>query len=234
MFLTRTLSARLAVLLALLGATLAAAPPSSGHTSHDHDLSTSSTETPLFLAHDEGLFDPIAAPFACGTEWSGTTRPGHGQNDWNLDFNRTSLVWPDRQHDQGQPLFAQSDGVATYIGWQVNAGTYLDIDYGDYAARYIHMVDDSIPFEVGTVVSQGDYIGQLGDTGNANGFSHLHLEYWDSRNFDDARIWTLKQNGQPQTEVTFDDNVVDPNEVIVSTNCVGAALEGGTPPVEPE
>ncbi|MEO0493211.1 MAG: S-layer homology domain-containing protein [Actinomycetota bacterium] len=240
MSLSRPLPARiavlLAVLLAVLGSLLAPAPTALAHGGHDDDdgdVSLSSADEPLFLAHDASLFDPIAAPFACGTEWSGGTRAGHGQNDWNLDFNRTSLVWPDRQHDLGQPLFAQADGVATYIGWQVNAGTYLDIDYGDYAARYIHMVDDSIPFEVGTVVSQGDFIGQLGDTGNTPGFAHLHLEYWDSRFFDDARIWTLKQNGQPQTEVTFDDNVVDPNEVIVSTNCVGAALEGGIPP-EPE
>ena len=195
MSLSRTLPARIAVLLAVLGTLLAPAPTALAHGGHDDELSTSSTDEPLFLAHDEGLFDPIAAPFACGTEWSGTTRPGHGQNDWNLDFNRTSLVWPDRQHDQFQPLYAQADGVATYIGYDADgAGTYLDIDYGDYAARYIHMVDDSIPFEVGTVVSQGDYIGQLGDTGNAVGFSHLHLEYWDSRFFDDARIWT------PQTE----------------------------------
>ncbi|MEM7143075.1 MAG: S-layer homology domain-containing protein [Actinomycetota bacterium] len=197
--------------IAVTAATLAFAPPAGGH--------------------DESQFAEIDAPFACGTEWAGGTRSGHGENNWNLDFNRTSLVWPDRQHDLGQPLYAQADGVATYLAVQSSAGTYLDIDYGDYGVRYIHLVDDSVPFGIGTEVKAGDFIGLLGDTGNAT-HAHLHLEYWDSRGFDDARIWTLRQAGQPQTEITFAGNVVDPGEVIVSTNCVGDALAGGIAPTE--
>ncbi len=193
---------------------------------------------PASAHHPVAEFEDIAAPFACGTEWSGGTRAGHGENNWNLDFNRTSLVWPDDDHDLGQPLFAQGDGTVTYIGWQVNAGTYLDVDYGDYAARYIHLVDDSVVHEVGDAVQQGDTIALLGDTGNTNGFAHLHLEYWDSRGHDDARIWELKQAGEGQTEITFDGNIIDPDEVIVSTNCVGDALTGGladeAPPVVPD
>ncbi|MEM9465540.1 MAG: S-layer homology domain-containing protein [Actinomycetota bacterium] len=221
--------------LTVVATTLAGAPAATAHESHDLDLEPlDSGGSPLFLAHDATLFDDIAAPFACGSEWSGQTRPGHGQNDWNLDFNRTSLDFgEDRQHDLGQPLFAQADGVVTYIGWQVNAGTYLDIDYGDYAARYIHLVDDSVVPEVGDAVTQGETIALLGDTGNTPGFAHLHLEYWDSRGFDAARIWELKQAGQPQTEVTFDGNVIDPGEVIVSSNCVGAALAAGDPSSAP-
>ncbi|MEM9204116.1 MAG: S-layer homology domain-containing protein [Actinomycetota bacterium] len=234
MFLTRFLFVRL---VALVGITALLAPATAhAHSGagHDHTIEPLSNP-PLFLEHDESVFEPIAAPFACGTEWSGTTRPGHGQNDWNLDFNRTSLNFGEnRQHDLGQPLFAQADGTVTYIGWHVNAGTYMDIDYGDYAARYIHLVDDSVVASLGAAVAQGDTIALLGDTGNTPGFAHLHLEYWDSRGFDDARIWTLKQAGQPQTEVTFNDNVVDPREVIVSTNCVGDALEAGDPGNVPE
>ena len=225
----RTVPVRILLVLAVLGATLASTSPATAHTSHDHEPADGPVDVPLFLAHDESLFEEIAAPFACGTEWSGGTRSGHGQNDWNLDFNRTSLDYGvNRQHDLGQPLFAQSDGTVTYIGWQVNAGTYLDIDYGDYGVRYIHLVDDSVVPALGDPVTQGETIALIGDTGNTPGFAHLHLEYWDSRGFDDARIWTLKQAGQPQTEVTFDGNVVDPDEVIVSSNCVGDALAAGS------
>ena len=225
---TRSLPVRLTAILVV--ASLAGMPSATAHGTHDiDDVPADDTGgVPLSPAHDETLFEEIAAPFACGTEWSGGTRPGHGQNDWNLDFNRTSLVWPDRQHDLGQPLFAQGDGVVTYIGWQINAGTYMDIDYGDYAARYIHLVDDSVVPPLGATVEQGELIALLGDTGNTPGFAHLHLEYWDSRGFESARIWELKQAGRPQTEVTFDGNVVDPREVIVSTNCVGDALAAGS------
>ena len=231
----RSVPVRIATALAVAGTALASTPSALAH-SGGHGLDPTSDGPPLLLEHDETLFENIAAPFACGTEWSGQTRPGHGQNDWNLDFNRTSLNFGEnRQHDLGQPLFAQADGTVTFIGWQVNAGTYLDIDYGDYAARYIHLVDDSVIPEVGDAVTQGETIALLGDTGNTPGFAHLHLEYWDSRGFDDARIFELKQAGQPQTEVTFDGNVIDPGEVVVSSNCVGEALIAGDPenaPVE--
>jgi hypothetical protein len=173
-------------------------------------------------AHTETDFQLLSAPFECDTEWVGGTRSGHGQNDWNLDINRTSLIWPDRQHDMGQPLLAQGDGVVAYVGLHVSAGTYLDIDYGDYTVRYVHLVHDSIPAGVnqrGDVVQTGDLIGLIGDTGNATGHAHLHLEYWDSREMEVAEGWRLRNAGYPQTEVTFDGNVIDPNEVFVSTNC---------------
>ncbi len=179
-------------------------------------------------AHTEADFQLLPAPFECDTEWVGGTRSGHGQNDWNLDINRTSLVWPDRQHDLGQPLLAQGDGVVAYVGLHVSAGTYLDIDYGDYTVRYVHLVHDSIPAGVdqrGDVVEQGDLIGLIGDTGNATGHAHLHLEYWDSREMEVAEGWRLRNAGYPQTEITFDGNVIDPQEVFVSTNCVDRPAE---------
>ena len=173
-------------------------------------------------AHTEADFQVLLAPFECDTEWVGGTRSGHGQNDWNLDINRTSLVWPDRQHDMGQPLLAQGDGVVAYVGLHASAGTYLDIDYGDYTVRYVHLVHDSIPVGVnqrGDVVQTGDLIGLIGDTGNATGHAHLHLEYWDSREMEVAEGWRLRNAGYPQTEITFNGNVIDPQEIFVSTNC---------------
>ena len=180
-------------------------------------------------AHDESEFQLLYAPFACGTEWSATSG-AHHSHPWNLDFNRTSLDYGEnRQHDLGQPLFAQGDGTVVRVDVHDNAGTYVEIDYGDYTVIYVHLVHGSPPADIhdGAPVTTGQLIGLIGDTGNATGFAHLHIEYFDSRGFDDAERWELKNAGQPQTEVTFNGNPVDPYEVIVSNNCVGEA--GGEP-----
>lgn len=176
-------------------------------------------------AHDESEFEIIYAPFECGSEWVAPFG-AHHSHPWNLDFNRTSLNYGEnRQHDLGQPLFAQGAGTVVRIASHVNAGTYVEIDYGDYTVVYVHLVHGSVAdgLVVGDTVTTGQFFAEIGDTGNATGFAHLHIEYFDSRGFDDTTSWQLKQEGQPQTEVTFNGNSVDPNEVIVSHNCFGEA-----------
>ena len=175
--------------------------------------------------HDESEFQVVYAPFECGSEWVAPFG-AHHSHPWNLDFNRTDLNWGEnRQHDLGQPLFAQGNGTVVRIAVHHNAGTYVEIDYGDYTVVYVHLVHDSVAdgVEVGAAVTTGQYFAQIGDTGNATGFAHLHIEYFDSRGFVDATSWELKNAGQPQTEVTFAGNSVDYNEAIVSNNCVGEA-----------
>lgn len=177
----------------------------------------------LAAADDSFNFAPIHAPFVCGSEWSGGTRPGHGLNDWNLDLNRTSRTYDDPQHDLGQPLLAQADGTIVWIGEHVSAGTYVEIDYGEITARYIHLVDGSVPdgLAVGSPVAEGQVFGLLGDTGNAT-HAHLHLEYFDSRDHDDARAWLLPDDNQIRIRMAGE--IIDPHEVFVSTNCDGEPL----------
>ena len=132
---------------------------------------------PPVQAHDESGFQLLYAPFACGTEWSATSG-AHHSHPWNLDFNRTSLDYgEDRQHDLGQPLFAQGNGTVVRVDVHGNAGTYVEIDYGDYTVIYVHLVHDSPPEGIvdGATVTTGQFIGLLGDTGNATGFAHLHI-----------------------------------------------------------
>lgn len=177
------------------------------------------------LAAADNSFDfaPIHAPFECGSEWHGGTRPGHGLNDWNLDLNRTSRTYSDPQHDLGQPLIAQADGTIVWIGWHVSAGTYVEIDYGEITVRYIHLVDGSVPdgLAIDSPVVEGQLFGLLGDTGNAT-HAHLHLEYFDSRDYDDARAWILPDANQIQIRMAGE--IIDPWEVFVSTNCGGDPL----------
>ena len=172
------------------------------------------------VAQEEPPLQTLRAPFTCGTEWSGGTRSGHGLNDWNLDINSTSRTYSDPNHALDHPLLAQANGTVVWIGWHYAAGTYVEIDYGDITARYIHVVDDSVPseLEIGSVVAQGDLFGLLGDSGNAT-HAHLHLEYFDSRDYEDSRAWVIPKSNQIQ--IAMDDNPIDPGEVFVSTNCDG-------------
>lgn len=180
----------------------------------------------------------MPAPFTCATEWQGTTYSGHGAHNWNLDLNRSG---DDTGTDLGQPILAQDDGVVVWFkasGYNNRAGTYIEIDYGDVTARYLHLVEGSIPdalAEIGASVDQGELIGLLGATGRASG-PHLHLEYWDSAEFDDTSRFELPS--PHQLPVVFDgvDMTATPGQpspVAVSTNCSGPFLgdpTGARPP----
>ena len=166
----------------------------------------------------------LVAPFVCGTEWSGTTRSGHGLNDWNLDLNRTSLVWPDTGHDLDQPVLAQGNGTVVWLeqdGYNSGAGAYAEVDYGDITVRYIHLVNYSIPphlAEIGASVRTGELIGLVGGTGNPT-HPHLHLEYWDSVGYPDAPRWKLPAANQIQ--ISMNGVTIEPGAAFVSTNCDG-------------
>lgn len=170
----------------------------------------------------------LVSPFRCGTAVDGSTYGGHGANNWNLDMGRAGLA---SEEDRGLPLFAQGDGTVVWFkqtGYNNRAGTYLEIDYGDVTARYVHLVESSIPPEVavsGARVTRGQLIGQVGDTGRASG-PHLHLEYWDSRDFVDTAWYQLPRGNQIPVFFAGVPQVATPGtptEPSVSTNCTGDA-----------
>jgi len=86
---------------------------------------------------------------------------------------------------KGWPVVAAADGVVTWIG---STCCYLALDHGNgYETWYIHLNNDSpgtddgaawgIAVAEGTVVSQGQLIGWVGDSGNAEWVGpHLHFE----------------------------------------------------------
>jgi murein DD-endopeptidase MepM/ murein hydrolase activator NlpD len=80
----------------------------------------------------------------------------------------------------GTKLVAARGGKVQYNGYQGSAGNYLIIDQkgsGEDNA-YMHLAAPS-PLPVGSRVRTGQYIGNLGDTGNAEG-CHLHFEAWSA------------------------------------------------------
>jgi len=78
----------------------------------------------------------------------------------------------------GTPLVAARGGVVKLNQNDANAGNYIVIDGAgtdiDYA--YMHMRARS-PLKKGAIVLTGQSIGEVGDTGDADG-CHLHFEMW--------------------------------------------------------
>ncbi|MEK6278296.1 MAG: peptidoglycan DD-metalloendopeptidase family protein [Actinomycetota bacterium] len=80
----------------------------------------------------------------------------------------------------GSRLVAARGGRVEHNAYHGAAGNYIVIDLKgsgeDHA--YMHLVSRS-PLQVGQVVRTGQYIGDLGDSGNASG-CHLHFERWSA------------------------------------------------------
>lgn len=74
----------------------------------------------------------------------------------------------------GTPIRAADGGRVAYAGWMGGYGNYTCIQHtGSMATCYAHQ--SSIGVSVGQQVSQGDVIGNVGNTGHSFG-AHLHFE----------------------------------------------------------
>jgi len=81
----------------------------------------------------------------------------------------------DLQAAWGTPIYAAADGVVVYAGSQISGyGDTLIIRHrGDIATLYAHA--STIIVKEGELVTRGQAVGYVGDTGNATG-PHLHFE----------------------------------------------------------
>jgi murein DD-endopeptidase MepM/ murein hydrolase activator NlpD len=81
----------------------------------------------------------------------------------------------------GTPMVAPHGGVVKYRGYQGSAGNYLVIDGTGVKEDYVlmHLL---APAKVasGQQVTAGQFVGKVGETGNASG-CHLHFEIWKGK-----------------------------------------------------
>lgn len=76
----------------------------------------------------------------------------------------------------GTPVYAAGNGYVTYTGFNRSCGNYIVIQHDNgLKARYLHL--SYIDAYKGQHVTMGDYIGDVGTTGDSTG-NHLHFDLW--------------------------------------------------------
>ena len=75
--------------------------------------------------------------------------------------------------NEGTIFYSSMDGVVTYVSSEGGYGNHFWIQKDDVITLYAHC--SNIYVKEGDVISQGDEIGEVGQTGNATG-PHLHFE----------------------------------------------------------
>lgn len=125
----------------------------------------------------EGLLFPIEPTPRCEVlnNYGGHSKSGQSGGHQGVDIGAM----------EGQEVYAVVDGVlegqlvdspgsAAGHGWKLRG---VDPELGEVQFRYYHLADFAAGLEAGSVVTKGQVIGWVGDTGNAtpDGW-HLHFE----------------------------------------------------------
>lgn len=134
-------------------------------------------ENDMVLGGVEGFVNPTRV-IHCSSAYGNRIHPVHGTQKFHsgLDIGIAG----------GEPIYAAKDGTVSIAVTNVNSinncnygyGNYIKIDHGDGTSTlYAHIKYGTIPssITVGSEVSQGEQIGQVGSTGCSTG-NHLHYE----------------------------------------------------------
>jgi murein DD-endopeptidase MepM/ murein hydrolase activator NlpD len=103
----------------------------------------------------------------------------YGQDDAKFGAKRNGHTHQgqDLLAAEGIPVVAPRSGTIEYVEYQKGgAGWYviLDGDGENFDYAFMHLVEGSIPVHKGEHVDQGQRLGSVGHTGDAQG-DHLHL-----------------------------------------------------------
>lgn len=99
---------------------------------------------------------------------------------------------------EGTPIHAVAAGIVTWAGPRGGYGNMVQIDHGNgYATRYGHAA--KVLVHVGEMVSRGDPIALVGDTGRSTG-PHVHFEVLENgHQVNPARFVALRAGSTPFT-----------------------------------
>lgn len=119
------------------------------------------------VAPQAGAATNFQMPFPCGQVWEGQTRTGHSPAN-AVDLNRGA--------DEGDAVVASAAGTVTKVRNEgsTSYGRWIEISHGGgWTTRYAHLSVQRV--SVGQNVTQGQTIGNVGNTGGSTG-AHLHYE----------------------------------------------------------
>lgn len=116
------------------------------------------TATEIAQAQSAGFIIPLNTYVYISAYW------GDGRNHKAIDF----------AGNRGTAIFASQSGTVTFAGYRGNYGYLVEIDHGNgLMTRYAHC--NALCVKNGQVVSQGQQIATMGNTGRSTG-DHLHFE----------------------------------------------------------
>ncbi|MCK6081338.1 M23 family metallopeptidase [Microbacterium sp. EYE_5] len=164
---------------AALAARLAAASAASS-SSGDGQSSSYSSSVPLVAPGSGTVRRPLARFDNFGRPYA-----GHKGTDYMVG--------------RGEPIYSVADGTVVASsesgpGWGVYVKISHNVGGTNVTSLYAHMDWGTRRVSVGDRVSAGQLIGQVGDTGRANG-THLHLEIRVNNGYTNAESWLQANAG---------------------------------------
>ncbi|MCC6904958.1 MAG: M23 family metallopeptidase [Anaerolineae bacterium] len=146
-----------------------------------------SWQAPIRTGTQSGAANPEGTlhPGSCRERYSGTGSASQFQNPLGaLAYRVTNGFAPyhpgvDLAAELNTPIYAAETGVVVFAGWHRDGyGELIIIDHGEgWTTYYGHLSSRFVG--CGDQVSKGQYIAQMGMTGNATGI-HLHFEVRDA------------------------------------------------------
>jgi murein DD-endopeptidase MepM/ murein hydrolase activator NlpD len=132
-------------------------------------VNTSSTAVHVSSGGSTGGSGCLSCPFV-PLDWpvpGGYISQGFHYGHWAIDI---AAPW-------GSRIIAAAAGTVTFAGWKNNGGGYqVWISHGnDFYTTYNHMSSTAV--YVGQHVGRGQFVGRVGQTGDATG-PHCHFEVW--------------------------------------------------------
>lgn len=109
------------------------------------------------------------------------------------DFSQNLHNGVDIVAPEGTPIVAAGSGIVLFSGWTVDGGNTIVIGHqGGYYSYYKHNLRNVVVEN--QMVSQGEVIGYLGNSGQKSFGPHLHFEIWKDGTAIDPRILVTDLN----------------------------------------